>query len=78
MSMTDWRRKQGDHDARIDTVEQHGARIVVTFSWADKQGRRHDWAHVLKLKDGKIVDMQDYASPTRAAATTRLRAVFQH
>jgi hypothetical protein len=50
--------------------------VVVAFSWADKQGRRHDWAQVLVLTAGKIVDIQDYASPKHAAATTRLRAVF--
>ena len=74
--MIHWRRLEGDHDARIDAVAQHGARVVVTLSWADKAGQRHHWAHVLKLKDGMIVDMQDSASPTRAAATTRLRALF--
>ncbi len=74
--MIHWRRLEGHHDARIDAVEQHGARVIVTHSWADKTGKRHDWAHVLKLKDGKIVGMQDYANPTRAAATTRLRAAF--
>ena len=74
--MIHWRRLNGDHDTRIDAGEQHGARIVVTLSWVDKAGKRHDWAHALKLRDGKIVDMHDYASPTRAAATTRLRAVF--
>ncbi len=76
MSTIDWRRKSGDHDASIDAVGQHGTRVVVAFSWADKDGQRHDWAHVLKLKNGKIVDMQDYANPTRAAAATRLRAGF--
>jgi ketosteroid isomerase-like protein len=74
MSMIDWRRKIGDQDYRVDRVEQRGSRIIVTVSWADKNGRRHDWAHVLTLKDGKIIDIQDYASPTRAAATTCLRA----
>ena len=74
--MIHWRRLGGDHDARIDSVEHHGPRVIVTLSWADKAGKRHDWAHVLKLKDGKILDIQDYASPRRAAATTRLRAVF--
>lgn len=74
--MIHWRWLNGDHDTRIDAVEQHGACIVVALSWADKAGKRHDWAHVLKLRDGKIVDMHDYASPTRAAAATRLRAVF--
>ena len=74
--MIHWRRLGGDHDARIDAVEQHGARIVVTLSWADKAGKRHDWAHGLKLRDGKIVDMQDYTNPTRAGAATRLRALL--
>lgn len=74
--MIHWRRQDGDHDARIDAVEQRGARVIVTLSWADKEGGRHDWAHVLKLKDGKIVDIQDYASPTRATIATRLRAVL--
>jgi hypothetical protein len=72
----DWRRKDGDHDGRIDAVEQRGARVIVTISWADKEGRRHDWAHVLKRKDGKIVDIQDYASPKRAVAAARMRTVL--
>jgi hypothetical protein len=71
----DWRRTDGDHDARIDAVEQRGARVVVTISWADKEGRRHDWAHVLKRKNGKIVDIH-YASPKRAAAAARMRTVL--
>jgi hypothetical protein len=74
--MLEARRKLGDHDHGVDSVEQRGDRIVVAVSWADKQGDRHRWAHVLKLKNGKIVDIQEYASPTRAAAATRLRTVF--
>ena len=74
--MIHWRRLEGDHDARIDAVQQHGTHVMVTFSWADKTGKRHHWAHVLKLKGGMIVDMQDHASATRAAAATRLRARF--
>jgi hypothetical protein len=42
----------------------------------DRHGEGYRWAHVLKLENGKIVDMQDYASATRAAAVVRLRAVF--
>lgn len=72
----EWRRRHADHDARIDSVEQRGGRIVVVFSWADKDSERHQWAHVLKLEDGKIIDMQDYAKPARAAVATRLRALF--
>jgi hypothetical protein len=46
--------------------------VVVAYSWADRDGHRHTWAHLLELKDGRIIDMQDYASPARAAATARL------
>jgi len=76
MSMIDWRRKLGDQDYRVDRVEQRDGRIIVAVSWADKDGRRHNWAHALTLKDGKIIDMQDYASLARAAAMARLRAAF--
>jgi hypothetical protein len=70
------RRLAGDHAYRVDSVEQHGDRVVVAVSWADKAGDRHRWAQALRLRDGRIVDMQDYKSPARAAAVTRLRAAF--
>lgn len=62
----DWRRKAGDHDGRVDSVEQRGNRVVVAFSWLDRSNKRHDWAQVVELKDGKIVSMQDYAKPSSA------------
>jgi hypothetical protein len=68
-------KRQGDHDARLESVEQRGDRIVVVLSWADREGARHQWAHALKPRGGKIIDMQDYANPARAAAATRLRAL---
>jgi hypothetical protein len=71
-----WRRKVGDHDVRVDSVEQRGSRAVIGFSWADRENRRHDWAHALELRAGKIFAIQDYASPSRAALTTRLRAAL--
>lgn len=46
------------------------------FSWSDSDGQRHQWAQVLRLKDGKIIDMQDYSSPKSALALTRLRTAF--
>jgi ketosteroid isomerase-like protein len=49
---------------------------VVALSWADSNEKRHDWAHVLELRDGKIIAMTDYASPARAALATRLRAAL--
>jgi hypothetical protein len=49
---------------------------VVAFSWSERNGKRHDWAQVLELRDGKIIAMQDYAKPARAALATRLRAAL--
>jgi hypothetical protein len=49
---------------------------VVAFSWSDGEGRRHRWAQALRLRDGMIVDMQDFGSPKRALALVRLRAAF--
>jgi hypothetical protein len=34
--------------------------VIVTYSWADASGRRWDWSQILQLRDGMIVDMEDY------------------
>jgi hypothetical protein len=70
------RKLLGARDYKLESVQSRGDRVVVAFSWADQQGRRHKWAQALRLKNGKIVDMQDFASPTRAVALMRLRAAF--
>jgi hypothetical protein len=57
-------------------VEQRGNHVVVAFSWLDRSNNRHAWAQVVELKDGKIVSMQDYAKPSRAAFATRLRTIL--
>jgi hypothetical protein len=49
---------------------------VVAFSWKDKADNRREWAQVMKLADGKIIAMQDYAKPSTAALMTRLRAAL--
>ena len=72
----DWRRKAGDHDARLDSVTHRGDRVVVAFSWSERNGKRHEWAQVLHLKDGRIIAMQDYAKPSRAVLAARLRTAF--
>jgi hypothetical protein len=71
-----WRRKAADHDARVDSVEQRGNRAVVVFSWADRDDNRHRWAHVLELRDGKVIAIKDCANPSRAALATRLRTAL--
>jgi len=71
-----WRKRAGDHDARVDSVEHRGNTYVVSFSWADRDGERHRWAHRLTVRAAKIVDIQDYASPRRAATSLRLRTLF--
>lgn len=70
------RRKLGDRDYTVDSVHSHRDRVVVAFSWSDKGGRRHHWAQALRLRDGKVVDMQDFASPRPAVALMRLRTAF--
>lgn len=41
------------------------------LSWAEQSGKRHEWAHVLKLREGMIIDMQDYASGAKADRALR-------
>jgi hypothetical protein len=57
-------------------VQSHGDRVAVAFSWSDKDGGRHHWAQALQLKNGKIIDMQDFANPRSAIASVRFRAAF--
>jgi hypothetical protein len=35
------------------------------LSWAERSGRRHEWAQVLALREGTIVGMQDYTGGRR-------------
>jgi hypothetical protein len=72
----DWRRKAGDHDGRLDSVEQQGTSAVVAFSWSERNGKRHEWAQVLELTNGRIVAMQDYAKPSRSGLVMRVRTAL--
>lgn len=71
------RLRAGDRDYRLDAIRSCGDRVVAAFSWSDREGHRHAWAHALRLRDGRIVDMQDYASPKSALALMRLRTAFR-
>jgi hypothetical protein len=53
-------------------VRGHDGRVVVRFSWSDAAGRRVAWSHVLRLDDGRIVDMEDVASGRGARRVARL------
>ncbi len=68
--------RAGDREYSLDAIRSRGDRVVVAFSWSDKDGQRHAWAHALRLRDGKIVDMQDFANPKSALALMRVRTVF--
>ena len=72
----EWRTRAGDHDGRVDSVEHRDGRVVVAFSWSDRGGTRHEWAHVLELTDGRIISIQDYAKPSTAALSARVRAAL--
>jgi hypothetical protein len=61
------------HDLRVDRLEQRNGRLAVGISWAERDGTRHEWAHLLRLRDGMIVDMEDYASGERALRALRRR-----
>ena len=43
------------------------------LSWAEQSGRRHEWAQVLELREGLIVDMQDYAGGPKAVRALHRR-----
>jgi hypothetical protein len=66
----------GDHDHRLEGLRSFGSRVVARLSWQSADGKRHDWAQALVVKSGKIVDLQDYESPARAIAWSRLRGAF--
>jgi hypothetical protein len=66
----------GSRDFSLDSVESRGDRVVVAFSWADAEGRRHPWGQALRLRDDKIIEMQDFRRAKPAVALMRLRTVF--
>jgi hypothetical protein len=69
----EWRDRAGDHDLRVERVEQRNGRVAVVISWADRDGARHEWAQLLRVRDGLIVDMEDYAGGERAFRALRRR-----
>ena len=52
-------------------MEQRDRRVAIVVSWAERSGKRQEWAHVRRLQDGMIIDMQDYASRPRAVRALR-------
>lgn len=71
--MLEWRRHHGDHGLQVESLTESRGRVAIVFSWRDAKGERHEWAHLLKLRDGVIVDMQDYASAEAAQRALRRR-----
>jgi hypothetical protein len=61
----------GARDLRVDRVEQRGERVAVVLSWTEQSGERGEWAHVLRLREGMIVRMQDHAGGTSALRALR-------
>ncbi len=69
----EWRDRAGDHNLRVERLEQRNSRVAVVISWADRDGTRHEWAQLVRLRDGLIIDMQDYANGDRALRVLRRR-----
>ena len=59
---------RGDHDFRIDAIEQVGPRVAVAFSWTESDGARRDFGQLLQLRQGRITKMRDYRSGAAARA----------
>jgi hypothetical protein len=72
-STIEWRNRAGDHDLRVERVEQRHSRVAVVLSWAERNGTRHEWAQLLRLRDGTIVDMEDFGSGERVLRAFRGR-----
>ena len=68
----EWRESAGDSDFRLDDVDARGDRVAVLFSWADASGKRYRWGQGLRIRDGQIVDMQDFAPGRGGQRTARL------
>lgn len=62
----EFHRRQGAADWLLEDVRGASDKVAVVYSWRAPDGSRTRWTQVLKLKDGKIVGMRDYASPARA------------
>jgi hypothetical protein len=55
-------------------VRQDNSKVTVAYSWADAEGRRLEWGQILRMRDGLIIDMQDFA---RGSAGRRVAKLFQ-
>jgi hypothetical protein len=57
-SQIEWRHRHGDHDLDVERLEGRDGRVAAVLSWAEQSGRRHEWAQVLELREGMIVDIR--------------------
>jgi len=71
MSGIDFHRRAGASGWRLDEVREGEDRVAVAFSWNAPDGSRTRWAQLLTMRDGRIVRMEDYASPNRALRAAR-------
>jgi hypothetical protein len=69
----EWRHRQGDHDLRVDRVEEQNGRVAVVVSWAERDGTRHEWANLLRFRGGMITHMDEYAGGDGALRALRGR-----
>jgi len=65
------RRRLGDREYRVETVEVHGNAAAATFSWTTGNGDRVAWGQALVLHPGRIVRMQDFTNPEQALKAAR-------
>ena len=60
-------RRQGWGSFAIDGFVEGGDRAAVAISWqVAPEGARHQLGHLLRLREGRIIDIQGYADPRKA------------
>jgi ketosteroid isomerase-like protein len=65
------RRRAGDGDYRLDRFQRTDNAAAVVFSWTTRDGGRTSWAQALTLREGRIVQIQDFADPEKALKAIR-------
>ena len=65
-------RSRGWSDFSLDQFVEQGDLAAAALSWqATPDEARHQLGHVLRLRNGRIIDIQGYADPAKALRRVR-------
>jgi hypothetical protein len=54
-----WQQRVGGHGFRLASLREVDGTLVVTCSWLDAEGHVREWNQLLRLRSGKIIDIED-------------------